>query len=56
MNDFAWMMQGYIDGEPSLLDVALKLAESPCSPLRMKNAREATLTRFSTPTLRLVRD
>ena len=55
MNDFARMVQGYIGDEPSLLRVALKLAESPCSPLGMKNPREATLALFSTPTLRLVK-
>jgi hypothetical protein len=55
MNDFAWMMQGYIEQEPSLQDVALKLAESPCSPLGMNNPRDATRALFSAPTLRLVR-
>jgi hypothetical protein len=56
MNDFAWMMQGYIEDEPSLLRVALKLADAPCSPIGMKNPREATLALFSTPSLRLVND
>ena len=55
MNDFAWMMQGYVDDTASLLDVALKLAESPCSPLGMKNPRGMTLALFATPTLRLVK-
>lgn len=54
MNDFAWMMQGYVEYEPSLLHVALKLAESPCSPLGMTNPREATRALFSVPTLRLI--
>lgn len=55
MNDFAWMMQGYMEDEPSLLHVALKLAEAPCSPLGMKNPREATMALFSTPHLRLLK-
>jgi hypothetical protein len=55
MNDFSWMMQGYIEDESSLLHVALKLAEAPCSPLGMNNPREATLAAFSMPILRLVR-
>ena len=55
MNDFAWMMEAYLEDTPTLLAVALKLAESPCSPLGMKNPREATLTLFSAPTLRLVK-
>jgi hypothetical protein len=55
MNDFAWMMQGYIEHEPSLLHVALKLSEAPCSPLGMNNPREATRALFGVPTLRLVK-
>ena len=55
MNDFAWMTQGYIEHEPSLLHVALKLAEAPCSPLGMNNPREATRSLFGMPTLRVVK-
>jgi hypothetical protein len=55
LNDFAWMMQGYIEHEPSLLHVALKLSEAPCSPLGMNNPRDATRTLFGMPNLRLVR-
>lgn len=33
MVDFAKGLEFYIDDEPSLLAVALKLAETPCSPL-----------------------
>lgn len=54
MNDFVFMMGGYVE-DHSLLGVALKLAESPCKPLGMKNPRQATLALFSTPTLRLVK-
>jgi hypothetical protein len=54
MNDFANMLDAYLD-DRSLTEVALHLAESPCSPLGMNNPREATLALFSTPALRLVK-
>jgi hypothetical protein len=54
MTDFANMLDAYLD-DRSLTEVALHLAESPCSPLGMKSPREATLALFSTPTLRLVK-
>jgi hypothetical protein len=54
MNDFAFMTEAYVE-DLSLREAALKLAESPCSPLGMKSPREATLALFSTPTLRLVK-
>jgi len=53
MNDFAWMMEAYVE-DHSLLELALKLAECPCSPLGMNNPRETTLALFSTPVLRVV--
>jgi hypothetical protein len=55
MNDFSFMAEAYVE-DLSLPDAALKLAECPCSPLGMKNPREATLALFKTPTLRLVKD
>jgi hypothetical protein len=58
LNDFAFMAEGYtehFDGL-SLRDVALKLAEAPCSPLGMNNPRDATRVLFSVPMLRLVKD
>jgi hypothetical protein len=55
MNDFTFMTEGYIEHEPSLLHVALKLAEAPCSPLGMNNPREATRALLGMPTLRLVK-
>jgi hypothetical protein len=54
MNDFAFMAEGYVE-DLSLPEAALKLAESPCRPLGMKNPREATLALFKMPTLRLVK-
>jgi|CZKU01.1.fsa_nt_gi hypothetical protein len=55
MTDFANMLEAYLD-DRSLTEVALHLADSPCSPLGMKSPRDATLEIFSTPTLRLVKD
>jgi hypothetical protein len=54
MNDFVNMLEAYLSDQ-SLLGAALKLAESPCSPIGMKSPREATLALFSAPALRLVR-
>jgi hypothetical protein len=54
MNDFVFMLDGYVE-DHSLQGVALKLAESPCSPLKMKSPRQATLALFATRTLHLVR-
>ena len=54
MNDFANMLDAYLD-DRCLTEVALHLADSPCSPIGMNSPREATLTLFSTPSLRLVR-
>jgi hypothetical protein len=54
MTDFANMLEAYLD-DRSLTEVALHLAESPCSPLGMQSPREATLALFSTPSLRLVK-
>jgi hypothetical protein len=47
MNDFAWMAEGYLDGSTSLLDVSLRLAETPCRPLEMNSPRRATVALFS---------
>lgn len=55
LNDFVNMLEAYLD-DRSLTEVALHLAEAPCSPLGMKSPREATLALFSTPTLRLVKN
>ena len=47
MNDFAWMADGYLHGGASLLDVSLRLAETPCGPLEMNSPRRATVALFS---------
>lgn len=56
MNDFAWMIDGYLEGTTSLLDVSLRLAETPCSPLEMDTPRRATVALFAgKPHVTLVR-
>lgn len=54
MNDFADMLPFYLEGH-SMLEASLKLAEAPCSPLGMKNPRDATRALLSVPSLRLVK-
>jgi len=46
MNDFGRMMDAYLD-DRSLVDVAVSLAEAPCSPIGMASPRSATLACFS---------
>ena len=56
MNDFAWMVDGHLEGTTSLLDVSLRLAETPCSPLAMDTPRRMTVALFSAkPHVTLVR-
>ncbi len=56
MNDFAWMVDGYLEGTISLLDVSLRLAETPCSPLEMDTPRRTTVALFAgKPHVTLVR-
>lgn len=61
INDFGRMLEFYLDGRP-LPEVAMHLAEAPCSPIGMESPRRATLALFEQagrdpirPPLRLVR-
>ena len=54
MNDFVNMLSFYPPGLP-LLQLALNLAESPCSPIGMDSPKQATVDLFSRPQLRVVR-
>jgi len=47
LNDFVRLAEPFLDGR-SLLQVALRLAEAPCSPIDMEFPRQATLAAFST--------
>jgi hypothetical protein len=46
LNDFAWMCGAYL-GDRSLPDVALHLADAPCSPVRMDSPRRVTAALFA---------
>ena len=54
LNDFARMLDAYLDGRP-LVEVALHLAEAPCRPLGMRCPKEAAQEVLSRPALRLVK-
>ena len=54
LNDFGRMLEVYLDGR-SLPDVALHLAEAPCSPIGMARPRDMARELFSAPALRLVK-
>ena len=42
MNDFAFMLESHLAQGGTLMEMALRLAESPCSPIGMNSPREAT--------------
>ena len=46
MNDFVRMLDSY-RGVGTLLEVSLRLAETPCGPLRMKRPRDETIQAFA---------
>jgi hypothetical protein len=48
MNDFARMCDAYLEDRASWLDLSLRLADTPCSPLQMETPRRATLQLFHT--------
>ncbi len=47
MTDFAWMLEGYLRDPMSLVELSLRLAETPCGPLNMNNPWRATANLFS---------
>ena len=49
LNDFVRMLDSY-RGAGTLLEVSLRLAETPSGPLRMKSPREETIRAFALPT------
>jgi len=48
LNDFVRLAEPFLVGGTSLLDVALHLADAPCSPIAMESPRRATLAVFGT--------
>jgi hypothetical protein len=55
INDFGRMLEVYLDGRP-MPEVALHLAEAPCSPIGMERPMDVARQLFSGPALRLVKD
>ena len=57
MVDFAKALEFYVDDRPSPLDLSLRLARTPCSPLYKTTVSpdRATVALFDAPALRLVR-
>lgn len=49
MNDFVFLLEGYVEAEPtaSLVSYALKLAEAPCGPIGMNSPDCATVDLFA---------
>lgn len=56
MNDFAFMLETHLDRGDSLLQASLRLADAPCSPIKMERPRDVTrdLLAVSRAHLRLV--
>ena len=48
LNDFVRMLDSY-RGAGTLLEVSLRLAETPCGPLRMNSPRDETIRVFTVP-------
>jgi len=47
MNDFAWMLEGYLQEAMSFAQLSLRLAETPCGPLNMNIPGQVTADLFS---------
>ncbi len=47
VNDFVRMYDGYVAGGLSLSDVAIRLADTPCGPLKMDSPRRVTVALFA---------
>jgi hypothetical protein len=43
MNDFAYLMDAFREDRVSLVDIAVKLASTPCSPIGMKHPADVVL-------------
>ncbi len=48
LNDFVWMLDSY-RRTGTLLEVSLRLADTPCGPLRMNCPRDETIQAFALP-------
>ena len=48
MNDFVRLLEPHLGHPASLLDLSLRLADTPCGLLQMESPRRATVELFST--------
>ena len=55
LNDYTYLLEGYWETDARLLDVALRIADARCGPLKMKNPKEVTLERLARPLLSLMK-
>lgn len=46
MNDFAFMLDTHLDRGDSFLEASLRLAQAPCSPLKMERPRDVAAKLF----------
>jgi hypothetical protein len=53
MNDFAWLLEAYLDHGDALLEASLRLADAPCSPLKMDRPKDITREVFGVSASRL---
>jgi len=56
MNDFWNLLDGYWSPRADLTSVALRIADAPCSPLRMASPKHATLALFEGATRAIAND
>jgi hypothetical protein len=43
MTDFAFLLEGYLEGGDDLMTASLRLAEAPCGPIGMERPRNVAL-------------
>jgi hypothetical protein len=43
MTDFAFLLEGYLEGGDALMSASLRLAEAPCGPIGMERPRDVAL-------------
>lgn len=49
LNDYTYLLEGYWEPNAMLLDVALRIADAPCGPLKMKKPKKVAVDLFTRP-------
>lgn len=49
LNDYTYLLEGYWKANATLLDIALRIADAPCGPLKMEKPRNVTVELLSRP-------